>query len=197
VQIEKLTTSLQLIGAALAVPAGIAGVYSAYHSYFSPEVRCQEMRNSTLVTLEKNIPAEAKRALLHTDIGQFQAKCGDVEPETAMVFQVALQELEKPAAAPPPKPGRPAPWHSPRRRRHPSRHQPVPLRRQRLRGQSLRHQRRYRPRRHRPRPQHRRPTLRRLQCNLRRFRCSLRHLRCSPLPSPLWRPGRRSPRSDR
>jgi hypothetical protein len=92
----------------LAVPAGIAGVYSAYHSYFSPEVRCQEMRNSTLVTLEKNIPAEAKRALLHTDIGQFQAKCGDVEPETAMVFQVALQELEKPApapaAAPAPKP---------------------------------------------------------------------------------------------
>ncbi len=96
--IEKLTTSLQFIGAALAVPAGIAGVYSAYHSYFSPEVRCQEMRNSTLVTLEKNIPAEAKRALLHTDVGQFQAKCGDVEPETAMVFQVALQELEKPAA---------------------------------------------------------------------------------------------------
>ena len=107
-QIEKLTTSLQFIGAALAVPAGIAGVYSAYHSYFSPEVRCQEMRNSTLVTLEKNIPAEAKRALLHTDVGQFQAKCGDIEPETAMVFQVALQELEKPAptptAAPKPEP---------------------------------------------------------------------------------------------
>ena len=98
--IEKLTTSLQFIGAALAVPAGIAGVYSAYHSYFSPEVRCQEMRNSTLVTLEKNIPAEAKRALLRTDVGQFQAKCGDIEPETAMVFQVALQDLDKPAPAP-------------------------------------------------------------------------------------------------
>ena len=54
------------------------------------------MRNTTLVTLEKNIPAEAKRALLHNDVGQFQAKCGDVEPETAMVFQAALQELEKP-----------------------------------------------------------------------------------------------------
>jgi hypothetical protein len=103
VQIEKLTTSLQLIGAALAVPAGLAGVYSAYHNYFSPEVRCQEMRNATLVTLEKNIPAEAKRALLRTDVGQFQAKCGEVEPETAMVFQVALQDLDKPtppAAAP-------------------------------------------------------------------------------------------------
>jgi hypothetical protein len=100
VHIEKLTTSLQFIGAALAVPAGIAGLYSAYHSYFSPEVRCQEMRNSTLVTLEKNIPAEAKRALLHTDVGQFQTKCGDVEPETAMVFQVALQELEKPTPPP-------------------------------------------------------------------------------------------------
>jgi hypothetical protein len=105
VQIEKLTTSLQLIGAALAVPAGLAGVYSAYHNYFSPEVRCQEMRNATLVTLEKNIPAEAKRALLRTDVGQFQAKCGEVEPETAMVFQVALQDLDKPtppAAAPKP-----------------------------------------------------------------------------------------------
>jgi hypothetical protein len=107
VQIEKLTTSLQFIGAALAVPAGIAGLYSAYHNYFSPEVRCQEMRNATLVTLEKNIPAEAKRALLRTDVSQFQAKCGEVEPETAVVFQVALQDLDKsaaPAAAPAPKP---------------------------------------------------------------------------------------------
>jgi hypothetical protein len=105
VQIEKLTTSLQFLGAALAVPAGIAGLYSAYHNYFSPEVRCQELRNSTLVTLEKNIPSEAKRALLRNDVGQFQAKCSEVEPETAMVFQVALQELDKPAPAPPaPKP---------------------------------------------------------------------------------------------
>jgi hypothetical protein len=100
VHIEKLTTSLQFIGAALAVPAGIAGVYSAYHNYFSPEVRCQEMRNAALVTLEKNIPTEAKRALLRNDVSQFQAKCSEVEPETAMVFQVALQELDKPAPAP-------------------------------------------------------------------------------------------------
>jgi hypothetical protein len=103
VRVEKLTTSLQFIGAALAVPAGLAGVYSAYHNYFSPEVRCQELRNSTLVTLEKNIPAEAKRALLRTDVGQFQTKCSEIEPETAMVFQVALQELDKPAPVPGPK----------------------------------------------------------------------------------------------
>jgi hypothetical protein len=97
VNVQKLTTSLQLIGAALAVPAGAAGVYSAYHTYLSPEVICQELRNSTLVTLEKNIPTEAKRVLLRTEAAQFEAKCGEVEPETNMVFKVALQELEKPA----------------------------------------------------------------------------------------------------
>ena len=66
--IEKLTTSLQFIGAALALPAGAAGVYSAYHTYFSPEVMCQEMRNTALATLEKNIPAEAKLVLLRKDV---------------------------------------------------------------------------------------------------------------------------------
>ncbi len=97
--IEKLTTSLQFIGAALALPAGAAGLYSAYHTYFSPEVMCQEMRNATLITLEKNIPAEAKRTLLRKEAGQFEAKCGDVEPEANTIFQVALQELDKPAPA--------------------------------------------------------------------------------------------------
>jgi hypothetical protein len=98
--VERLTTSLQFIGAALAVPAGAAGLYSAYHNYFSPEVICQEMRNSTLTTLEKNIPADAKHALLRKEVGQFEAKCAEVEPETNTIFQVALQELDKPAAAP-------------------------------------------------------------------------------------------------
>jgi hypothetical protein len=97
VNIQNLTTSLQFIAAALAVPAGAAGLYSAYHSYFSPEVMCQELRNSTLVTLEKNIPTEAKRALLRTEAAQFESRCGEVEPESNMVFKVALQELEKPA----------------------------------------------------------------------------------------------------
>jgi hypothetical protein len=100
--IEKLTTSLQFIGAALALPAGAAGVYSAYHSYFSPEVMCQEMRNATLITLEKNIPAEAKRVLLRKEASQFEAKCGDVEPESNTIFQVALQELDRPLDRPAP-----------------------------------------------------------------------------------------------
>jgi hypothetical protein len=99
VNIQKLTTTFQFIAAALAVPAGAAGVYSAYHTYFSPEVICQDLRNSTLATLEKNIPTETKRALLRTEATQFEAKCGEVEPETSMVFKAALQELETPAPA--------------------------------------------------------------------------------------------------
>jgi hypothetical protein len=94
--IERLTTSLQFVGAALALPAGAAGVYSAYHNYFSTEVICQEMRNSTLVTLEKNLPAEAKHALLRKQVSEFEAKCAEAEPETTTILQVALQELEKP-----------------------------------------------------------------------------------------------------
>jgi hypothetical protein len=103
VRIEKLTTSLQFIGAALAVPAGAAGVFSAYHNYFSPEVICQEMRNATLTTLEKNIPTDAKIALLRKEVGQFEVKCGEVEPETNTIFQAALKELEQP----PPRRGGP------------------------------------------------------------------------------------------
>ena len=80
--IQNLTTSLQFIAAALAVPAGAAGLYSAYHNYFSPEVMCQELRNSTLVTLEKNIPTEAKCTLLRTEAAQFESRCGEFEPET-------------------------------------------------------------------------------------------------------------------
>jgi len=56
VNIERLTTSLQFVGAALALPAGAAGIYSAYHNYFSSEVICREMRNTTLVTLERIFP---------------------------------------------------------------------------------------------------------------------------------------------
>jgi hypothetical protein len=94
--IERLTTSLQFVGAALALPAGAAGIYSAYHNYFSTEVMCQEMRNTTLVTLEKNIPAEAKHALLRKEVSEFEARCAEAEPETTTILQVALQELEKP-----------------------------------------------------------------------------------------------------
>jgi hypothetical protein len=96
VNIERLTTSLQFVGAALALPAGAAGIYSAYHNYFSSEVICREMRNTTLVTLEKNLPAEAKHALLRREVSEFEAKCAEVEPETTTIFRVALQELEKP-----------------------------------------------------------------------------------------------------
>jgi hypothetical protein len=98
--IEKLTTSLQFIGAALAVPAGAVGLYSAYHNYFSSEVICQQMRNSTLTTLEKNLPADAKHTLLRKEVGEFEAKCAEVEPETNTIFQVALRDLEKPATPP-------------------------------------------------------------------------------------------------
>ena len=52
-----------------------------------------------MITLEKNIPVEAKRTLLRKEASQFEAKCSEVEPESNTIFQVALQELDRPAPA--------------------------------------------------------------------------------------------------
>ena len=109
-RLEKLTTALQLVGAALALPAGGAGVYSVYNTYFSSNSVCQSLRNNALDTLEKNIPSEAKRALLTDDAAKFEANCAATDPTANAIFQAALHDLEQPparparrAAAPPPQ----------------------------------------------------------------------------------------------
>jgi hypothetical protein len=99
-RLERLTTALQLVGAALALPAGGAGVYSVYNTYFSSDSACQSLRNSALNTLEKNIPSEAKRALLTDDAARFEANCAATDPTANAIFQAALRDLEQPLARP-------------------------------------------------------------------------------------------------
>jgi hypothetical protein len=98
---DRVIKLMQLLGAALAVPAGAAGVYSAYRTYFSADVACQNLRGAILATMEKNIGPDAKRTLLRKDVAEFEKTCGNVDPDARAIFQATIQQLEAQAAAPP------------------------------------------------------------------------------------------------
>jgi hypothetical protein len=97
---QRMVTTLQLVGAALGIPAAAAGSYSAYQNYFSNEATCQRLRTSILAVMERRIAADAKRALLRKDIAEFGKGCGDADPDARTVFQAAVQEMEPAAARP-------------------------------------------------------------------------------------------------
>src|SRR3974377_258660 len=94
---QRAVTALQLVGAALGIPAPIAGSYSAYQNYFSSEASCQRLRTGILAVMERRIAADAKRTLLRKDIAEFHKSCGDGAPDARPVFQAALEETQ-PAA---------------------------------------------------------------------------------------------------
>ena len=86
---HRVVTTLQVLGAALGIPAAAAGSYSAYQNYFSSEATCQRLRTNILATMERRIAADAKRALLRKDIAEFDKTCGDGDPDARTVFQAA------------------------------------------------------------------------------------------------------------
>jgi hypothetical protein len=88
----------QLCGAILAVPAGIAGTYEAYRNYLSDGVSCSELRGSIIATLDRNIPAEMKRTLLHETIADFDKNCAAKDPDARVVFDEALSTPPTPAS---------------------------------------------------------------------------------------------------
>ena len=96
---DKFTKFLQFAGTALAVPAGAAGVYSAYRSYFSNDVACQNLRTAILSTMERNIAPDAKLALLRKDVGEFEKTCGDFDADARAIFQAILQQLDAQVAS--------------------------------------------------------------------------------------------------
>src|SRR3984893_17953056 len=97
---QRVVTTLQVVGAALGIPAAAAGSYSAYQKSFSSEATCQRLRTNILATMERRIAADTKRALLRKDITEFDKACGDGDPDARTVFLAALQEMEPHAASP-------------------------------------------------------------------------------------------------
>lgn len=91
---DKFTRFMQIGAAALAIPAGAAGVYSAYRTHFTNEASCEKLRNAILTTLEKNIAAETKHQLLRRDVTNFEKSCGEIDPDAGAIFQASIQQLE-------------------------------------------------------------------------------------------------------
>lgn len=87
---EKHIKIWQLVGAVLAVPAGIAGTYSVYRTYVSGGVSCDALRGSIIAVLDKNLAPDAKRTLLRHDFEQFTQNCGARDPDAQVIFEAAM-----------------------------------------------------------------------------------------------------------
>jgi hypothetical protein len=96
---SKLTTYLQLTGAALAIPVAAGGVYSVYQNYFTSDLACQKLRTGIVATMERHVSADIKRTLLRKDVTEFVKTCGNADPDAKTLFEAALQD-DKFASAP-------------------------------------------------------------------------------------------------
>jgi hypothetical protein len=50
--------------------------------------------------MERNIPADTKRGLLHKDVAEFEKMCAKTDPESWVVFEAAITPDAKPQSAP-------------------------------------------------------------------------------------------------
>jgi len=89
---SKLTTYVQLTGAALAIPAAAAGSYSVYQNYFTNDAACHKLRTAIVATMERNVAPDAKRTLLRKDVTEFVKLCGNADPDAKVLFEAALDD---------------------------------------------------------------------------------------------------------
>jgi hypothetical protein len=87
---ENLVRTLQIIGAALGIPAAAAGSYAAYQNYFSTDETCHKLRINIIAVMERNVAPETKRSLLRKDVAEFDKLCGEGDPDARTIFQGAL-----------------------------------------------------------------------------------------------------------
>jgi hypothetical protein len=104
---HRFMTALQLIGALLAIPVGLASAYSIYHSNFSAEAQCQSLRGNIIAMLDKSADASMLRMLVRRDVVAFETTCGTVDPDAVAAFKMLL--ARKTAAVPPPMASPPKP----------------------------------------------------------------------------------------
>lgn len=99
---------LQLLGALVAVPAGIGSAYTMYKTNFSPEASCQSLRHDIIAMLDRGVDASTGRVLVRHDVEVFEQTCGSVDPDTTAAFKTLLAaDKAAPAVA-----ATPAPQHT-------------------------------------------------------------------------------------
>jgi hypothetical protein len=96
---DGLVRMVQIAGAAVGIPAAVAGTYSAYQNYFSTDVACHKLRDTIIATMERNVAPETKRGLLRKDVAEFDKLCGDGDPDAHAIFQAAIRDAEHAATA--------------------------------------------------------------------------------------------------
>lgn len=91
---------LQLVGAMLAIPVGLASGYSMYRANFSPETACQRLRNDIIAMIDKQIDASTRRMLVRKDVETFEKTCGAVDPDAEAAFKSLLAAGSPPVLKP-------------------------------------------------------------------------------------------------
>jgi hypothetical protein len=96
---SRLMSAVQVISTLVAIPVGLASVYSIYHSNFTVEARCETLRGSIISMLDKSTDASTLRMLVRRDVVTFETSCGAVDPDAVKAFKALLAAKDAPKAA--------------------------------------------------------------------------------------------------
>ena len=97
---SRLMTAVQVISTLVAIPVGLASVYSIYRSNFTAEARCETLRGSIISMLDKSADASTLRMLVRRDVVTFETSCGAVDPDAVKAFKALLAAKDAPKAEP-------------------------------------------------------------------------------------------------
>src|SRR5512141_2408464 len=87
---SRFMTVAQVISTLVAIPVGLASVYSIYRSNFTAEARCETLRGSIISMLDKSTDASTLRMLVRRDVVTFETSCGAVDPDAVKAFKALL-----------------------------------------------------------------------------------------------------------
>lgn len=86
---------LQMVGALIAVPAGVGSAYTMYKANFSPEASCKSLRANIVAVLDRSVDASTRHMLVRRDVEAFEQTCGTVDPDATAAFRVLLKADNK------------------------------------------------------------------------------------------------------